>query len=95
MVNKAFVNVGRWSALAFGVVYGVTHNASLQKQEEQKKLQLEYERKEHLIEQARQAYAKKSTAKAVADESNVVVDVDSPDFDLEKYIAQLELSDKI
>ncbi|KAI9259564.1 ATP synthase E chain-domain-containing protein [Phascolomyces articulosus] len=92
MVNRAFVNVGRWSALAFGLVYGYTHNSSLQKQEDAKKQQLEYERKEQLIEKARLAYAaKQNTTKPVVAES---ADVDSPDFDFEKFIAQLEAQEK-
>lgn len=45
------------------------HNASLQKQEEAKKQQLEYQRKEKLIEQARLAYAKQKAASAPAVET--------------------------
>lgn len=56
-----FFQVGRWSALAFGLFYGYTHNISLQKQAEQKKVESEYHRKELLIEQARLAYAKKQS----------------------------------
>ncbi|KAJ8655514.1 hypothetical protein O0I10_008800 [Lichtheimia ornata] len=88
MVNSAFVNVGRWSALAFGLVYGYSHNASLQKQAEEKKRQLEYKHKEQLIEEAKRAYAAKKNPVAVVDV--VSVDIESPDFDVEKYIAQLE-----
>ncbi|KAI7885636.1 hypothetical protein K492DRAFT_212679 [Lichtheimia hyalospora FSU 10163] len=91
MVNSAFKNVGRWSALAFGLVYGYTHNASLQKQANEKKQQHEYERKEKLIEEARAAYAAKKNPAPVV-ESAAVVDVDSPDFDLEKFLSQLEES---
>ncbi|CAO3697793.1 unnamed protein product [Rhizopus stolonifer] len=87
MVNSAVANVGRWSALAFGLFYGYTHNISLQKQAEQKKIEAEYHCKELLIEQARLAYAKQhvsSTSTASA------VDIDSPDFDLEKFVKELE-----
>jgi F-type H+-transporting ATP synthase subunit e len=45
--------------LAFGLFYGYTHNISLQKQADQKKVEAEYHRKERLIEQAKAAYAKK------------------------------------
>ncbi|CAO3681805.1 unnamed protein product [Umbelopsis ramanniana] len=92
MVNAFFVNVGRWSALGLGVVYGVVHNRSLHKLEAENKVKHEYERKERLIEQAREQYAKLN-AKAV-DSSAVVTDVDSPNFDLEKFIAHLESQDK-
>lgn len=58
--------VGRWSALAYGLFYGYTHNISLQKQAEQKKIEAEYHRKELLIEQARLAYAKQNAASTTA-----------------------------
>ncbi|KAG0744348.1 hypothetical protein G6F57_002149 [Rhizopus arrhizus] len=95
MVNSAVANVGRWSALAYGLFYGYTHNISLQKQAEQKKIEAEYHRKELLIEQARLAYAKQnaaSTTAATTTSGNELetIDVDSPEFDLEKFISQLE-----
>ncbi|EIE78474.1 hypothetical protein RO3G_03178 [Rhizopus delemar RA 99-880] len=89
MVNSAVANVGRWSALAYGLFYGYTHNISLQKQAEQKKIEAEYHRKELLIEQARLAYAKQNAASTTA-VTTASVDVDSPEFDLEKFISQLE-----
>ncbi|KAG2219473.1 hypothetical protein INT45_010393 [Circinella minor] len=94
MVNRAFVNVGRWSALAFGLVYGYSHNASLQKQENVKKQQLEYERQVQLIEKARLAYAAKQNTTKPVTAAAESVDVDSPDFDFEKFIAQLEAQEK-
>ncbi|KAI8150244.1 ATP synthase E chain-domain-containing protein, partial [Fennellomyces sp. T-0311] len=85
--------VGRWSALAIGLVYGYSHNASLQKQEDAKKQQLEYERQEKLIEKARLAYAaKKNPTPAVT--AVETVDIESPDFDFEKFIGQLEAQEK-
>ncbi|KAI8882485.1 hypothetical protein K501DRAFT_285871 [Backusella circina FSU 941] len=66
MVNSAVANVGRWSALAFGLIYGYTHNISLQKQADEKHAQQEYHRKELLIEQAKAAYAKQQAAPAGA-----------------------------
>lgn len=95
-------------------MYGYSHNASLQKHEEEKRKQLEYQRKEQLIEKARLEYAKKKGAATAAAQAPVgkfcrcrhlvlnrlltfhsvlVADVDSPDFDLEKFIAQLESSE--
>ncbi|GAB5585708.1 F1F0 ATP synthase subunit e [Umbelopsis nana] len=91
MVNASFVNVGRWSALGLGVLYGFTHNRSLHKLEAENKIKHEYERKERLIEQARAEYAK---LHAMPDAGAVVTDVDSPNFDLEKFIAHLESQDK-
>ncbi|KAI9033782.1 ATP synthase E chain-domain-containing protein, partial [Phycomyces nitens] len=85
--------VGRWSALAFGLVYGYTHNASLKSQQVQLDKEADYHRKELLIEQARAAYAKKQLAptpvKAVEN-----VDIDSPDFDFEKFVADFEAKEK-
>ncbi|KAI8997879.1 ATP synthase E chain-domain-containing protein [Pilobolus umbonatus] len=89
MVNSAVANVGRWSALAFGLFYGYTHNISLQNQAEKKKIEAEYHHKERLIEQARLAYAKKQVAATTAP-VEVVLDVESPDFDFEKFIKQYE-----
>ncbi|CAM0143070.1 F1F0 ATP synthase subunit e, mitochondrial [Umbelopsis sp. WA50703] len=91
MVNASFVNVGRWSALGLGVLYGFTHNRSLHKLESKNKIEQEYERKERLIEQARAEYAKKHFKPTT---SEVVTDVDSPNFDVEKFIAHLESQDK-
>lgn len=95
----------------------------MQKQAAEKKQQLEYERKEKLIEQARAAYAAKKNPAPVVESGMltrecgvysargfcwrgspskccwlnsiflaVVADVDSPDFDLEKFLNQLEES---
>lgn len=100
----------------------------MQKQAAEKKQQLEYERKEKLIEQARAAYAAKKNPAPVVESGMltrefgvmglctvpggsvegvlrvnvvdkilysflaVVADVDSPDFDLEKFLSQLEES---
>ena len=89
-------------------MYGFSHNASLQKQAEEKKRQLEYKHKEQLIEEAKRAYAAKKNPVVVVDVVSgtrptyihpwlifliilcQVVDIESPDFDMEKYIAQLE-----
>ncbi|CAO3619001.1 unnamed protein product [Mucor hiemalis] len=90
MVNSAVANVGRWSALAFGLFYGYTHNISLQNQAEQKKIESEYHRKELLIEQARLAYAKKQSGVVEVAAPAATFDVESPDFDFEKFVAQYE-----
>jgi F-type H+-transporting ATP synthase subunit e len=64
------LQVGRWSALGLGVLYGFTHNRSLHKLESKNKIEQEYERKERLIEQARAEYAKKHF-KPTTSEGNV------------------------
>ncbi|KAI8368261.1 ATP synthase E chain-domain-containing protein [Radiomyces spectabilis] len=97
MVNPAVKNVGRWSALAFGLVYGYTHNASLKKQAEEKQKQAEYRHKEELIEKARLAYAKKQAGpqEPSAPTPATAVDFENPDFDFDAYIKQLEAEGKI
>ncbi|KAI8991249.1 ATP synthase E chain-domain-containing protein [Mycotypha africana] len=93
MVNSAVANVGRWSALAVGLFYGYTHDKSLHKDAELKKVEAEYRRKERLIEQARLEFAKKqagAAAQTPATTDKINFDVDSPEFDLENYLQHIE-----
>ncbi|KAI8332215.1 ATP synthase E chain-domain-containing protein [Chlamydoabsidia padenii] len=89
MVNQAVVNVGRWSALAFGLAYGYTHNISLNKQAEEQQKQAAYRRQEDLIEQAKTAYAKQKLIKADASPVTVELDFESPDFDFESFLTKV------
>ncbi|KAI8062585.1 ATP synthase E chain-domain-containing protein [Gongronella butleri] len=86
-MNQSLVNVGRWSALGLGVVYGAVHNCSLQKDAEKQRKQADYHHKELLIQQAKAAYAKQQASKV---DASVELDIEDPNFDFEKYIAQLE-----
>ncbi|KAI7865363.1 ATP synthase E chain-domain-containing protein [Spinellus fusiger] len=95
MFNRSVVNVGRWSALAFGVVYGYSHHATLKAQNKQHEKDSEYHRKELLIQQAQAAYAKKQLAASasVVDApvaSVEIIDIESPNFDFEKFVAKWE-----
>ncbi|KAJ1657672.1 F1F0 ATP synthase subunit e, mitochondrial [Dispira simplex] len=78
----------RWGALGAGVLYGYTHYNSLLKSANEKKKQEEYQRYERLITKAKQEYAQLKAAQSPS--SGVVMDPDSPQFDLEKYLLSLE-----
>ncbi|SAM04134.1 hypothetical protein [Absidia glauca] len=89
MVTQAVVNVGRWSALAFGLVYGFTHNISLNKQAEEQQKQAAYHHQEDLIAQAKAAYAKQKLIKADASPATVELDFENPDFDFDTYLTKV------
>ncbi|CAO3600641.1 unnamed protein product [Absidia cylindrospora] len=89
MVNQAIVNVGRWSALAFGLVYGYTHNISLNNQAEVQQKEAAYRHQEDLIAQAKEAFAKQKLIKAHASPATVELDFESPDFDFEAYLTKV------
>ncbi|KAM3513083.1 hypothetical protein MY11210_003285 [Beauveria gryllotalpidicola] len=82
------VNVLRWSALAAGLFYGFSHQRTITATQKAAHSKHEYEKKSKLIEQARAEYNKqKNPAPASAD--NVVADVNSPQFDLEKFLVKV------
>jgi hypothetical protein len=54
-----FFQVFRWSALAFGVFYGFSHQRTITTTQRAQHAQHEYEQKQKLIEQAKAEYAKK------------------------------------
>ncbi|KAJ4163235.1 hypothetical protein LMH87_004976 [Akanthomyces muscarius] len=82
------VNVLRWSALAAGLFYGFSHQRTIYATQKADHSKHEYEKKQKLIEQAKAEYAKqKNPAPASAD--NVVTDVNSPQFDLEKFLVKV------
>ncbi|KAH9878941.1 hypothetical protein J1614_002376 [Plenodomus biglobosus] len=58
MSTSVGVNVLRWSALGFGVFYGAYHQLSLSAADKAKAMQKEWERKERLIKEAKQQWAK-------------------------------------
>lgn len=50
----------RWSALTFGVFYGFSHQTGISSRDKSAHAQHEYERKQKLIEQAREEYRRKT-----------------------------------
>ncbi|CAN8098706.1 unnamed protein product [Discula destructiva] len=89
MSASSGVNVLRYSALAFGVFYGFTHqrsiNASLSAAAEKR----EYEHKQHLIEQAKAEYSKKKNPLAASSSSGLNQDPMAANFDLEAFFTAL------
>ncbi|KAK5990571.1 ATP synthase subunit e [Cladobotryum mycophilum] len=87
-MSSTGVNVLRWSALAFGVFYGFTHQRTITATHKAQQEKHDYEHKQKLIEQAKAEYAKK-TNPSIASADDVVTDVDSPKFDLEKFLQKV------
>ncbi|KAG0369310.1 hypothetical protein BGZ54_010268, partial [Gamsiella multidivaricata] len=76
--------VARWSALAFGLVYGYVHHNSLVALEHNRADQIKAENRERLIDQAKAEWTKKNTPAG-----GVVTDPENPNFDLEKLLIHL------
>jgi F-type H+-transporting ATP synthase subunit e len=58
--NRNAEQVLRWSALAFGIFYGITHQASISSKDRTAQLNREYERKRSLIQQAKEEYQRQT-----------------------------------
>ncbi|GHJ89492.1 hypothetical protein NliqN6_5894 [Naganishia liquefaciens] len=89
MAPSPTVTVARYSALAFGIIYGIVHQSTLQAKYDENKATKAQARRAHLIEEARAAYAKKKADEAAGitkKASTLVTDPESPDFDLEKLV---------
>ncbi|KAK0746357.1 ATP synthase E chain-domain-containing protein [Schizothecium vesticola] len=82
------VNVLRYSALCFGVLYGFYHQRTITSSQRSAAAQHEYEHKQKLIAEAKKAYAKsKQPASASATQSGGLnQDPNDPSFDLGAYI---------
>ncbi|CAJ2513392.1 Uu.00g015110.m01.CDS01 [Anthostomella pinea] len=81
----------RYSALAFGVFYGFTHQRSITASQKAAAAQKEYQHKQHLIEQARAEYTKKKNPpSASAEKAGLKQDPMDPNFDLEAYLSGFE-----
>ncbi|KAI1819742.1 ATP synthase subunit E [Xylaria intraflava] len=84
------VNVLRYSALAFGVFYGFTHQRSITASQRAAAAKKEYEHKQHLIDQAKAEYIKSKSPRAASSEkSGLNQDPMDPKFDLEAYFNAL------
>ncbi|RYP56119.1 hypothetical protein DL771_012125 [Monosporascus sp. 5C6A] len=82
------VNVLRYSALAFGVFYGFSHQRSINAAQRAAAERKEYEHKQHLIAQAKAEY-NKSKNPASTQKSGLDQDPMDPKFDLEAYFSAL------
>ncbi|KAI0489600.1 ATP synthase E chain-domain-containing protein [Xylaria cf. heliscus] len=85
------VNVLRYSALAFGVFYGFTHQRSINASQRAAAAKKEYERKQHLIQQAKAEYtrSKNPVAASTSEKSGLNQDPMASNFDLEAYMNAL------
>ncbi|CBX95714.1 hypothetical protein IAQ61_004547 [Plenodomus lingam] len=81
MSTSVGVNVLRWSALGFGVFYGAYHQLSLSAADRAKAMQKEWERKERLIKEAKQQWAKEHPSEQPKS-SGVSADPNDPNADL-------------
>ncbi|KAI0018514.1 ATP synthase E chain-domain-containing protein [Xylariomycetidae sp. FL0641] len=86
------VNVLRYSALAFGVFYGFTHQRSITASQKAAAAEREFQHKQELIQQAKAQYAKSkqpATANQAKESGGLNQDPMSPNFDLEAYLNAL------
>lgn len=87
------VNVLRYSALAGGVFYGFYRQSSLNSQSKRAEIDREYAHKEHLIEQARAEWKKKTTPPQPQPQTTgLITDPADSRFDLEAYLKAAEKS---
>ncbi|KAI6783693.1 F-type H+-transporting ATP synthase subunit e [Emericellopsis cladophorae] len=82
------VNVFRWSALAFGVFYGFSHQRAITANQKAIHDKHEWEQKQKVIDQAKAEYQKKKNP-APASSDDVVMDPADPKFDLEKLLLKV------
>lgn len=76
------VNVLRFSALGFGVAYGIWHQSTLTAKAKHNQIQREYQHQLSLTEKAKKEYAKKVSPEV----EGVITDPDDSRFDLEAYL---------
>ncbi|GAA6005099.1 hypothetical protein JCM11491_002578 [Sporobolomyces phaffii] len=84
MAPPAAVSAVRYSALVFGVLYGIVHRRTLQSEFDSNAAHKEVQLRESWLKQAKEAWAKKQA------NSDVVTDPDAPGFDLEKLLQSFE-----
>ncbi|KAH8883997.1 hypothetical protein GQ53DRAFT_771287 [Thozetella sp. PMI_491] len=85
-------NVARWSFLGLGVFTGFYHQRSITSSQKAAEAKHEYEHKQQLINQAKEAYAKSkqpAAAAATATTGGLNQDPMDPKFDLESYFDAL------
>ena len=83
------VNVLRWSALAFGVFYGFSHQRTIYASQKAQHDKHEWDQKQKLIDQAKAEYAKLKKPATPAGGDEAIYDPNSPKFDLEKLLEKV------
>ncbi|KAL9111321.1 MAG: hypothetical protein Q9227_004198 [Pyrenula ochraceoflavens] len=87
MASSQGVNVLRWSALGFGVLYGFYHQRSVTSQAQFAKTDREYKHQESLIAKAKAEFVKKSLPpENKSAGGGIITDPMDPKFDLEAYL---------
>ncbi|KAI4723249.1 hypothetical protein E4T48_00540 [Aureobasidium sp. EXF-10727] len=105
-MSSSGVNVLRWSALGLGVAYGFYHQQTINAADKLRENQKEYERKQALINQARQEYQRKTApasksggmspsallpSLSIRSPSHpAVTDPSDPKFDLESWLKSVQ-----
>ncbi|KAB8356413.1 hypothetical protein FH972_023996 [Carpinus fangiana] len=85
--NFSIAQVLRFSALGFGVFYGLTHQMSLNSASRANAVKREYEHKNKLIEQAKAEFTKKNLpADKTTAGGSIITDPEDPKFDLEAFL---------
>ncbi|KAK0734879.1 ATP synthase E chain-domain-containing protein, partial [Lasiosphaeria miniovina] len=89
--SRAHPQVLRYSALGLGIFYGFYHQRTISSTQKTAAAQRNYQHKQQLIDQAKEAYAKsKQPASAVAASTTTMnQDPNDPKFDLEDYLNAL------
>ncbi|KAK5940828.1 F1F0 ATP synthase subunit e, mitochondrial [Knufia obscura] len=83
-------NVLRWSALAFGIFYGFSHQRTINSQNHAAHAQAEWKHKEDLIQKAKLEWKKKQNPSAFTKgDDGVVTDPEDKNFDLEAYLQKI------
>ncbi|GAA5936246.1 uncharacterized protein JCM15063_002756 [Sporobolomyces koalae] len=85
MAPPAAVSAVRYSALVFGVLYGIVHRRTLQSEFDAHAAHKEVQLRESWLKQAKEAWAKKQ-----ANSDGLITDPDAPGFDLEKLLQSFE-----
>ncbi|CAD0114952.1 unnamed protein product [Aureobasidium uvarum] len=105
-MSSSGVNVLRWSALGLGVAYGFYHQQTINAADKLRENHKEYERKQSLINQARQEYQRKTApasksggmspstlVQSLSTRSRshaAVTDPSDPKFDLESWLKSVQ-----
>lgn len=87
MASSSAVNVLRWSALGFGVLYGIMHQSTIKTADRASAAKHDYERKEKLINEAKAAYIKRTMPQdKLTAGGDLITDPEDPKFDLEAFL---------
>ncbi|EFP74081.2 hypothetical protein PGT21_035999 [Puccinia graminis f. sp. tritici] len=90
MSPSATVNVVRYSAITFGILYGIVHKQTLKSKYEDLHYQEEVHKRENWVKEAKRAWQ----SRQLSNSAGVNNDPDSPSFDLEAFLNQLSTANQ-